>query len=294
MAENNIPDANNDAATNDITPTHPDTETESIPPVHTPEEDTMQTVSEDMSEPPAVPEELPMVSVLPENQSLTYPLSPSSQYFGQVRFLNASANSFPVTISVDQIHYAINSRFGTISDYDWISDGFHTITVRRAVGLRTILLQQTFPFVSGEKVTMVLTDSGSGSLNMVRVSDMGCANIPYGTGCYRMANMTCHGSSYDLMLYSGETVFRNVGFQQVTPYKQAMAGSYQFYITNSASFSVIREMPVIVIGISPIHGTASQPLASIQVDIDAGRNYTSYLIGNTWSNHSFRVMTVED
>lgn len=294
MAENNISDANNDALTNDITPTHTDTENESIPPVHNAEEDIMQPVSEDMSEPQTAPEESPMVSVLPENESLTYPLCSPSQYFGQVRFLNASSNSFPVTISVDQVHYAINSRFGTVSDYDWISDGFHTITVRRAVGLRTILLQQTFPFVSGEKVTMVLTDSGSGSLNMIRVSDMGCTNIPYGTGCYRMANMTCHGSSYDLMLYGGETVFRNVGFQQVTPYKQAMAGSYQFYIANSANFSVIREMPVIVIGVSPIYGTASQPLASIQVDIDAGKNYTSYLIGSTWSDHSFRVLTVED
>ena len=40
------------------------------------------------------------------------------------------------------------------------------------------------------------------------------------------------------MLYSHDAVFRNVGFREVTSYKQAMAGSYQFYVTNANTFSV--------------------------------------------------------
>lgn len=228
-----------------------------------------------------------------------YPLYPnypsvSPQYYGQVRFLNASTNSFPVNISIDNSAYAINSRFGTISNYDWIADGFRTVTVRRATGLRSILLQQTFPFVSGQNVTMVLTDAAAGGLELVRVVDTGCANIPYNSGCYRFANMSFSGSSYDLLLYGGETVFRNVRFQRVTPYKQAVAGSYQFYITNSGAFAFIRELPIIVIGAISSSGNMREPLVSIQVDIEPGRNYTSYLIGNTWSDNSLRVLTVED
>lgn len=216
------------------------------------------------------------------------------QYYGQVRFLNASTNGFPVNISIDGAAYAINSRFAVISAYDWISDGFHTVTVRRATGLRNILLQQTFPFVSGQKVTMVLTDSASGGLEMVRVVDTGCSNLPFNSGCYRFANMAYSGSSFDLMLYGGDTVFRNVRFQNVTSYKQAVAGSYQFYVTNSGAFAFVRELPIIVIGtISGTLGTGD-PLVSFAVDIAPGKNYTSYIIGNTWSSNSLRVLTVED
>ena len=181
------------------------------------------------------------------------PLTPtnpaiSPRYYGQVRFLNASTNNFAVNITIDGTAYAINSRFGTISNYDWISDGFHTVTVRRASGMRSVLLRQNFPFTAGKKVTMVLVDSASGGLEMVQISDTGCNTRAYNTGCYRFANMTYSGSRYDLLLYGGETIFRNVAFQTVTPYKQAMAGTYQFYVTSSGNYSLLREIPIIVIG----------------------------------------------
>lgn len=225
-----------------------------------------------------------------------YPIYPSvpPQYYGQVRFLNASTNSFPVNISIDNAAYAINSRFATVSGYDWISDGFHTITVRRATGLRSMLLQQTFPFVAGQKVTMVLTDTAAGGLEIIRVVDTGCSNLPYNSGCYRFANMAFSGSSYDLMLYGGEPVFNNVRFQRVTAYKQAIAGSYQFYVTNSNAYTFVRELPIIVIGAVSTSGTMREPLVSFQVDITAGQNYTSYIIGNTWSDNFLQVLTVED
>lgn len=218
----------------------------------------------------------------------------SPQYYGQVRFLNASTNGFPVNISIDSSAYAINSRFATISSYDWISDGFHTVTVRRATGLRNILLQQTFPFTAGQKVTMVLTDSASGGLEMVRIVDTGCTNLPYNSGCYRFANMAYSGSSFDLMLYGGETVFRNVRYQNASSYKQAVSGSYQFYVTNSNAVAFVRELPIIVIGAISSSDGMREPLVSFAVDIAAGRNYTSYIIGNTWSANSLRVLTVED
>lgn len=232
-----------------------------------------------------------------------FPITPtnptiSPRYYGQVRFLNASTNSFAVNITIDGTAYAINSRFGTISNYDWISDGFHTITVRRVSGMRSVLLRQNFPFTAGKKVTMVLVDSASGGLEMVQISDTGCNTRAYNTGCYRFANMTFSGSRYDLMLYGGETVFRNVAFQTVTPYKQAMAGTYQFYVTNSNSYSFLREIPIIVIGVNgsgTITGNnMAEPLLSAQIEIAAGQNYTSYLIGNTWSDMGLRLLTVED
>lgn len=218
----------------------------------------------------------------------------SSQDSAYVRFLNASTNTFPVNVTIDQTTYASNAEFGTISNYGRISDGFHTVTVRRAYGMGAVLLQQTFPFSSGQKYTLILVDTATGGLAMSQIADMGCNNMNYQTGCYRVANMSYSGSSYDVMLYSHDAVFRNVGFREVTSYKQAMAGSYQFYITNSNTFAVIRELPMIVIGAVTGSNFGSEPLVSYQVDIAAGNRYTSYLIGNTWSPSGFRVLTVAD
>jgi len=227
-----------------------------------------------------------------------FPIFPScpncNPGYAQVRFLNASTGSFTVNISVDNTNYAINSRFGTVSNYDNISDGFHTVTVRRASGLRTILLQQTFPFSANERYTMVLVDTAQGGLNMIQVASTGCNNMNYNTGCYRVANMAYSGSSYDVMLSNQNPLFRNVGFQEVTSYKQAMAGSYQFYVTNASSMTVIRELPILVIGAVTGGGFFNNPLLSYQVDIMAGSRYTSYIIGNTWSDAGLRVLTLED
>ena len=234
----------------------------------------------------------PPITTLP-----IFPSCPScgvTQSSAQVRFLNASANAFPVSISIDNTNYVGNSRFGTVSNYDRVSDGFHTVTVRRASGLRSVLLQQSFPFTGGQKYTMVLADAPAGGLTMTQVSNDGCSNMNYNTGCYRVANFSYSGSSYDVMLYSHDAVFRNVGFREVTSYKQAMAGSYQFYITNSNTFSVIRELPMIVIGAVTNGSFNNDPLVSFQVTITAGSRFTSYLIGNNWSDIGFRVLTVED
>lgn len=229
-------------------------------------------------------------------QRPVFPLRPNippAQAFGQVRFLNASTDNFTVTISIDNNNFAINSRFGTITNYEWVADGFHTVTVRRITGRRAILYQQTLPFVANERVTMVLSDDGNG-LDLVRVSGRGCNNLPSNSGCYRFANMTYSRTSFDLMLFGGDTVFRNVRFQSVTNYKQAIAGSYQFSVIKSGRFSVIREIPVIVIGPYSPSNQNAEPVVSFQADIEAGRSYTTYLIGNTWSSFTIRALTVAD
>ncbi len=214
--------------------------------------------------------------------------------YGQVRFLNASTNNFPVNISINNTLYSVNSQFGCATNYDWVIDGFHTVTIRRATGLRNILLQQTFPFVANQKATMVLTDSPSGGLEMIRISDTGCTNLPSSSGCYRFSNMAYGGSSFDLLLYGGETVFRNVKFQTTTPYKQAIAGTYQFYVTNSNTYTFINELPIIVIGAVATNVNMRDTLVSFSAKINPGRNYTSYIIGNTWSQNNLHIITLED
>ncbi len=218
----------------------------------------------------------------------------TTQPNAQVRFLNASTANTNISVTVDNTTYASSISFGTISNYRQISDGFHTISIRKTTGLRTLIVQQNLPFSSGQKYTLVLTDTAAGGVDLVQVADTGCNTLNTNTGCYRVANMAYSGSSFNVMLYSHDTVFQNVGFQDVTAYKQAMAATYQFYITNSANYSLIRELPILIIGAAVNGNSYSDPLVSYSVDIAAGKNYTSYLIGSSWSDLNFRVLTVQD
>lgn len=234
------------------------------------------------------------VSPLPTLPTLpTFPSIPSPQY-GQVRFLNASTNNFTVNMYIGNTAYAINSRFATITNYEAVSDGFHTVTVRQASGIRNILLQQTFPFVAGQKVTMVLTDSAAGGLSMVKVVDTSCTNMPSTTGCYRFANMSYSGNRVNVVLGNGNTIFRNIGFQEVSSYKQAAAGYYQMYATTSNTFTYVQELPVLILGAIGVTTAVQNPQVSYDVLISPRENSTTYLIGNSWSGNLLQVLTVKD
>ena len=66
--------------------------------------------------------------------------------------------------------YLFRFRIATISSYIRVTDGFHTVTVRRTNG--QIYYQQTIAFVSGERLTMVILDTVSG-VSLTRVSRHG-------------------------------------------------------------------------------------------------------------------------
>ncbi|MCD8220747.1 MAG: DUF4397 domain-containing protein [Clostridiales bacterium] len=221
-----------------------------------------------------------------------YPTVPSQNY-GQVRFLNASTGSSSVNVSIDGSSYFAGAGFASLSAYDWISDGFHTVTIRSASGLRSILLQQTFPFLAGQKVTLVLTDAADGSLDLVRVVDTGCSNLPSNSACFRFANMTWPGSYFDLML-GNEMVFRNISYQSVSSYKQAIAGNYQFTVVAASGYAFIRELPLIILGAEGVSVTAHESILIFSAAIAAGNDYTAYLIGNTWSTAGLQILLAQD
>ncbi len=215
----------------------------------------------------------------------------SSDYYGQVRFFNASTYPMPVNIAIDDTIYSQNSQFTSVSDYGWVADGFHTVTVRRASGPRTLLYQQTFPFAANQMNTMILTDSPSGGMEIVSISDTGCSNLPYNISCFRFGNMAYSGSDFDLLLSTGETIFNNIDFQAVSTYKQAVAGTYQFVVTNSTAFPTPRDLPIIVIGNLSSTSNNRMPLVTFDADLAAGQNVSAYVIGNSWSD-SFPLQVV--
>ncbi|MBE5971336.1 MAG: DUF4397 domain-containing protein [Lachnoclostridium sp.] len=223
------------------------------------------------------------------------PNVPSVTYYGQVRFLNATTNGMNLDVLIDGQNVFSGSTFATVSNYSQVSDGFHTVTVRRTNG--PILYQQTLAFVSGERVTMVILDT-NGGVTLTKVSDMGCTNVPSGSGCIRVANMSYNGSSYDVRLFNNQIVFAGVGYKEVTSFKQATSGNYTFFVTNSqVNVTTFNELPQLVFAV--ITGTAcpgcavNNPLLTYSINVRPGRAYTSYIIGNPWSN-MYQVFTLED
>ncbi|MFR1833615.1 MAG: DUF4397 domain-containing protein [Lachnospiraceae bacterium] len=210
------------------------------------------------------------------------------------RFLNASTNPFSIDISIDGTSYLQNSSFGTISRYVPISDGFHTVTVKSSSGMKPTVFEGVFPFTSNQKTTFVIADSPSGAITLFPITGTSCLNQPARCGCYRVANMTFSGSSYDIQTPSKERIFRSVSFGQVSPYKQILAGSYHFFAAAPSGFSPVRELPIILQSFLTGSLTPSDSLADISVQIEAGKNYTTYLIGNTWSSFRLQTLTVED
>lgn len=223
------------------------------------------------------------------------PTPPSVTYNGQVRFLNASTNGMNLDVLIDGKNVFSGSTFATVSIYITISDGFHIITVRRTNG--PILYQQTLAFVSGEKVTMVILDNASG-VTLTKVSDMGCTNVPSGYGCLRVANMSYSGSSYDVRLFNNQVVFAGVGYKEVTSFKQASSGTYTFFVTSSqVNITTFNELPMLIfatiIGSTCSSCAVNNPLLTYNINVQPGKAYTSYIIGNPWSN-MYQVFTLED
>ena len=214
--------------------------------------------------------------------------------YGEVRFLIAASTPFPLTISIDNTVYAQNARFGTIGAYNFVPDGFHNVTITRGSGPRTVLFEKMFPFRAGEKSTMVILDSETTGLGISQLSDTPCNNLTADYGCYRVANMSFVGSFYDILLQTGETVFHDVSYNTVTPYKQAQEGSWIFQVAGLSCSDTYREIPVISSGIYRSSCTWSSPVLTIPTEIAAGKSYTTYLIGNHWSDYSLRAVTVED
>ncbi|MBS5510877.1 MAG: DUF4397 domain-containing protein [Clostridium sp.] len=226
---------------------------------------------------------------------ITYPTVSGGNYYSRVRFLNASTSGRTLDVYIDGRNIFSGSEFATISSYIRVTDGFHTVTVRRTNG--QIYYQQTIAFVSGERLTMVILDTVSG-VSLTRVSDMGCTNVPAGYGCLRVANMSYAGSSYDVRTFNNQTAFAGIGYKEVTSYKQTSSGTYTFFVTGSQyAVSALGELPVLVlssiVGVSCPTCTVPNPLLTFNVNVRAGRAYTCYIIGNPWSG-LFRVYVLED
>lgn len=240
---------------------------------------------------PQAPEES---GIILEEENLPSASDPMDISFGEVRFLMAASAPHPLTVSIDGMIYGNNASFGTIGEYFPISDGFHQISIYYTSGPRILLLEKVLPFRGGEQATVVIADSEASGIDLIPVSDTACRNPSSGYGCLRTANMSFSGSVFDLLLKTGEPVFRDIPYTAVAPYKQAEEGDWSFQVSSLTCSDTYREIPAISLKSSFSSCLWIAPVLDFQVSIKAGKSYTAYLIGDPWAGRPLQALITED
>ena len=165
---------------------------------------------------------------------------------------------------------------------------------------RTILFQQTLPFRAGELITMAVVHTSSG-LDLLRISDLPCDNRPAGRACIRAVNL-CYGSpALDVFLDDGRLVFSDVGYKEVTAFRQARPQEYGFSILQAAWLPTPYPTDIETVGDLPAAASyddssdygGARPLASFYLEAKANGIYSLYLLGRWDGTPPLQVRVVE-
>ncbi|MCC8060290.1 MAG: DUF4397 domain-containing protein [Clostridiales bacterium] len=107
-----------------------------------------------------------------------------------IRFINATVNYNPLTISVDGSTFQSGLEQAQVTEYGSIRQGYHTITIAGSNGY-TYLRKQVY---IGDGMTTLAIVNASSGIDIVSVSDTSCPAGSY-SSCIRVGNPP--GISYD-------------------------------------------------------------------------------------------------
>lgn len=197
-----------------------------------------------------------------------------------VRVLNGAANYGELSVMVGEDVVAESLPFGTSTQYKKIPDGFRIVTVLAARYPKRVLSRQVVPFVAGMSFTIALINTVNG-IGIQVITDIPCRVMTKKMACLRMVNLSYNSGALDLLLDDGRVVFSDVRFKEVTQYKRANVGKYNFKVVNSPN----RPMPI-VMDIAIINDLTYQmnekwsSLLEFSIDMKENIMYTLYIIGN--------------
>lgn len=209
--------------------------------------------------------------------SVIIPIYPGSVNYTQVRFLNAAAGYPPLMISIGQRLISSKLAYENITPYSRINTGYRTVTISEAANPENILYRKSVSFIAGRQITLSIVNVANG-LQLVEVSDFLCTNKSWNTGCIRVVNLSYGSGSFDISLDNGQTVFSDIEFTEVSPFKQASRGTYQMNVYEASP------------GIQPRSGY--DPILTFPLTIVGNEMYTVYLVGSTFARPSLSSVIV--
>lgn len=246
-----------------------------------------------------VPVPLPEYDGPPLGPGITIPVRPqpivpcyncSANRNAQVRFLNAAVGYRPFRVYINNRFIINGLGYASLTPYGKVAAGFQTITITGMNGYA--YLQKSMPIRNDDKVTMAIINTPSG-IDLLQISDQPCSR-PAGMSCLRACNLASNTNPLDMILTDGRVVFSDIRFKEVTAYRRARPGEYEFYLAETN----LRPMPRFMdIETSNVETFFELPQALVSFFVDVGRNatYTVYILsGPNNTPASVQTMVVED
>lgn len=208
----------------------------------------------------------------------------------KVRFLNAAVGYRPFRVYVNNRFVVNGLGYASMTPYGRVALGFQTITVTGMNGY--VYLQIAMPFRANENVTMAIINTPAG-IDLLQISDTSCSR-PLSMSCFRVCNLASNTNPLDVILSDGRVVFSDVRFKEVTAFRRAKPGQYEFYLAETN----LRPMPRFM-DIETINGNTATfdfPKAFVSFYVDIGRNatYTVYILSGSTTSDSVQTLVVED
>lgn len=203
------------------------------------------------------------------------PSNPDLSEHCQTRFLNAAQNYFPLLVSLGLRVISSRLSYKEITPYSKAKESYCSLIIAESSNPTNILLRKSLAIVGGEIKTIAITTSTNG-LQISQISDEGCSSKEYQTSCIRFVNLSYGGTNFNIKLTNGETVFDNVEFDEITPYKKIPPGNYQFEVYENSPILPLRK--------------ANQPVLTFPVEIKGYETITVYLVGQIYMTNGLQAV----
>ncbi len=229
-----------------------------------------------------------LLPVCPQPGIVVTPVRPRA---ASVRFLHAGYGYGPFRMRLDNAAAAGWLGYGQISGYQRITAGYHTVTVTGRDGY--IYIQKTLPFSAGTPVTVAVVNT-AGGLDLLEITDA-CCPAGNGLGSFRAGNLARNSGPVDVLLPDGRTVYADVRFKEITPFKRIRPGRYQFLFSDTDLTPMPAWLDIETLD-SAFIGAYIPPetLAETTLEVRAGVHYTVYLLQDGTQRNVVRTLTVAD
>lgn len=206
-----------------------------------------------------------IITVLPRPVTSCFYCNSAS--YGTVRFLNAAVGYNPFVISINNRTAVDTLEYAEVSDYGRVSSGTQTVTISARNGY--VYVSKQVRFTVGATMTIAIVNT-AGGLDFVEINDTSCYT-PLGGSCVRVCNLSYNAGPLTLSTYSGNIVFRNVSFTEVTNYVRVVPARYDIFVSN-----------------------VNEVLLSSEITVRSNAQYTIYLFNWSESPTSIRTLIIED
>lgn len=215
----------------------------------------------------------------------------------KIRFFNAAAGYGGLEIVVAGQMISNNLPFGHETTYTMVPDGFQQVTITMVQDPEATLLNKRMPFRNCMNTTAAIVNTSTG-IEIMMINDTGCRIDESDRACFRVANLSYTSPPLDIVLENGNPVFEDVRFKNVTEYKQAVPGEYNFNVMVGRMAETVKNntvdiiMPEIPVEEGGYPGEVEQAYAYFFEDFEEGERYTAYIIGNKDYEPPLRVETL--